>query len=190
MKNDFQELTALYALDILDEVDSRYIEEAITEFPDLEIELAGFQEAVTVIGYSASVVPMASNLKERLFQRINTESPTADIPVSIAELKEKAANVQWESYPLPGVTVGKLYQDNNKREIACFVRSIASVCFPKHQHADNEEIVVLEGDLVIDGQVYHSGDRIYSLPHTVHQPATQTGCLLFLKTSLDDVIIQ
>jgi anti-sigma factor ChrR (cupin superfamily) len=64
------------------------------------------------------------------------------------------------------------------------------VCFPKHQHADNEEIVVLEGDLVIDGQVYHSGDRIYSLPNTVHQPETQTGCLLFVKTSLDDVIIQ
>ena len=177
------ELTALYALDILDKSDCRGMEEAMVEFPELEMELAELRDAASAIAYTAPDIPMATDLKDRLFQRINTESP------EIETLKAQADEVDWQPYQIPGVMVGTLAVDNDKREISCFVRSGENIRFPKHQHADNEEIVVLEGDLVIDGELYTTGDRIYSLPNTIHQPETQQGCLLFLKTSIDDLIL-
>jgi hypothetical protein len=185
---DFCELAALSALEILDETGSLLIEDSLVDFSDLASELAEFAQAVAALAYSAPPVAMAADLKQRLFQRI-AEEKNPPIPTSISALKEQAANVSWEPYPIPGVMVGTLHLDSEKREIACFVRSVGNIRFPKHQHADFEEIVVLEGDLVIDGQVYESGERIFSSPNTVHQPETQGGCLLFLKTSLDDEVL-
>jgi hypothetical protein len=176
------ELTALYAFDVLDESDCRVVEEAMLEFPELEMELAEFRHAVGAIAYSVPDVPMAGDLKERLFQRIHNDTS------NIEALKAQANDVTWEPSLIPGVMLGTLNLDEEKREISCFVRSVGNVRFPKHQHADREEIVVLEGDLVIDGELYTSGDRIYSEPDTIHQPETQQGCLLFLKTSIDDSI--
>ncbi|BAY30062.1 anti-ECFsigma factor, ChrR [Nostoc carneum NIES-2107] len=181
-QEEFDELAASYALNILAQADFPILEEAIANSPELESELAALTEVAAALAYSAPSVPMAANLKARLFERINNET-------SMTALQEKAADVEWQAYTIPGVMVGTLYQDNEKREIACFVRSVANIRFPKHQHAENEEIVVLEGDLIVDGEIYQAGDRIYSLPNTVHQPETQQGCLLFLKTSLDDQII-
>ncbi|WP_088242689.1 cupin domain-containing protein [Calothrix rhizosoleniae] len=180
---NFSELAALYALDILDESDSHVLEETVLEFPELEMELAEFRNAAGAIAYTVPDVTMATDLKERLFQRINGE-------VSIDTLKEQAAQVTWKPYSLPGVMIGILNVDEEKREISCFLRCESNVRFPKHGHVGNEEIIILEGNLVIDGKLYTSGDRIYSFSHTVHEPETSQGCLLFLKTSSDSIKIR
>ncbi len=177
---NFSELAALYVLDILDESDCHLVEEAILEFPELEMELAEFRHTVGAIAYSVPHVPMAADLKERLFQRINSEITT------IETLKEQANQVTWQPYLIPGIMRGTLNLDEEKREISCFIRCEGNTRFPKHRHAGREEIVVLEGDLVIDEKLYTTGDRIYSLPNTIHQPETHQGCLLFVKTSLDN----
>ncbi|MCA1992350.1 MAG: cupin domain-containing protein [Coleofasciculus sp. S288] len=194
---NFCELAALYALDVLDEPNRCSVEDAIANFPEFETELAEFQAAVAALAYSAPPVPMADNLKERLFQRIgnitseqdSTTESSSPLLMSVPALKERAADVSWEPYSIPGVAIGNLYVDAEKREIACFVRATGSVRFPNHRHAGSEEIVVLEGDLVIDGTSYGSGEYIHSIPGSVHQPETYSGCLIFLRTSLDDEII-
>jgi ChrR Cupin-like domain len=179
------ELAAMHALDLLDEADVSALEEVALEFTELEAELIEFRNTVSAFAYSACNMPMVPDLKERLFERIANDTHST----SIFELQQKASKVMWEPYPLPGVMLGKLYIDNDKREIACFVRADGAVKFPTHKHAGDEEIVVLQGDLMIDGQVYESGARIFSQPNTIHQPETQNGCLLFLHTSLDDEIL-
>lgn len=173
---NFSELAALYALDVLDESDCHVVEETVLEFPELAMELAEFQNAAGAIAYSVPDATMATDLKQRLFQRINGE-------ISIDTLKAQAAQVNWKPYSIPGVMIGILNLDEEKQEISCFLRCASNVCFPKHGHVGNEEIIILEGDLVIDGELYKSGDRIYSFADTVHEPVTPQGCLLFLKTS-------
>ncbi|HBB35527.1 MAG TPA: hypothetical protein DDZ80_16850 [Cyanobacteria bacterium UBA8803] len=196
-QTDFSELAALYALDVLDELACRSVEETIAEFPEWEMELKEFQAAVATLPYSAPLVPMAGDLKERLFERIATLTCVTDttpvvstsIAQSVQALKARVAEVSWEPYLIPGVMVGKLDLDVSKREIACFIRAEAGVQFPNHRHAANEEVVVLEGDLVIDGELYGRGECIRSVPGSAHQPETYGGCLIFLRTSLDDEII-
>jgi len=180
---NFSELAALYALDILDESDCQVVEETVLEFPELEMELAEFRNAAGAIAYTAPDVIMATNLKQRLFQSINKA-------VSINTLKKQAAQVTWKPYSLPGVMIGILNVDEDKREISCFLRCESDVRFPRHGHFGNEEIIMLEGDLVIDGKVYISGDRIYSFSDTIHEPETPQGCLLFLKTSSESIKIR
>jgi hypothetical protein len=203
---NFGELAALYTLDLLDPDDARLVEDNIFQHPELEIELAQFQATVAAIPYSTPLMPVAADLKERLFDRIATEETSLlffkrhrdmetgedrlSLPyVSISDLSDRAAIASWEPQPLPGVEVAKVHLDADNREIAFFLRAADGVEFPRHQHASQEEIVVLEGDLSIDGQPYASGDRIHSTPGSVHTPATKAGCLIFVRTSLDDETI-
>jgi hypothetical protein len=183
------ELAALYALDLLDESECRVLEEAIAQFPELQPQLAKFQETVSAIPYSAPPVPVAVDLKARLFERIASQALEPN-SASVEALREQATKISWEPFSIPGMAIAKLYVNDEKREMACFVRAVAGVQFPNHRHAGNEEIIVLEGDLVIDEKTYGSGDYIPSISGTVHQPETVGGCTIFLRTSLDDEIVE
>jgi quercetin dioxygenase-like cupin family protein len=200
---------ALYALDVLEDHEQEWFEEALAGASDLQGELAAFQAAVAAIPYSAPLLPMAADLKGRLFERIGEEvsrdvsgdgsggiQDGADhggenqIGASVEALWEQANRVTWQDYrPTPGTFVGVLKVDEESREVQCFVKSPGRARFPAHRHATDEEIVVLQGDLVLDGKVYWSGDRIRSEPGTVHQPETLNGCVIFLISSLDDEIL-
>jgi anti-sigma factor ChrR (cupin superfamily) len=180
---DLSELISLYALNALDTADLSWVESEYAQFPEFQQELAEYESVVSMLGYAAPTIPLASDVKDKLFERIALEDETTD-------LLKQAQTVTWEAYaPTPGVELGILRIDPEQREVQCFVRSLGKVKFPQHRHASEEEIVVLDGDLVIGENIYKSGDRISSLPGTVHQPETLHGCTLFLRTSLDDEIL-
>jgi hypothetical protein len=180
------ELAALYALDALDANEQALFERHLAESPELETEVAAFAAVVSALAYGVPIVAIAPDLKDRLLQCISGE-PTSH---SLMQLRHQAEQVDWQPYSLAASTmIGKLCADPNTRELQCFVRAWTSTQFPRHRHAADEEIVVLEGDLMIAGRVYGEGDRIHSQRHTIHQPETLNGCLLFVRTSQDDEIL-
>lgn len=194
---EFCELAALYALDILDTNERRLVEEHIAEFPEDETELAKFYDSVAALSYGAPDVPMAADLKERLFERIAGDSSAGNrtsvarpsIATNLPIFTVRAADVHWKPHPVPGVTIALLYKDTARREIVCLLRAEPGVRYPAHRHAGIEEIFMLEGDLVIDGVVYSKGDYIRSSPGTIHHPHTPSGCMFFIRTCLDDEIL-
>jgi anti-sigma factor ChrR (cupin superfamily) len=187
---EFQNLVALYALDLLDESERYIVEDAIASSPELQTELANFQSAAAAIPYSTPPVSMAANLKARLFERIDPQNREPEDSTFIETLRKQAANVHWRPYaPLPGLETGTLYIDREKQEVAYFVRTKAGLQFPTHYHAGNEEMILLEGDLIVDEQSYTEGAIIRSEPGSSHQPSTLNGCLLFLRSSLEDAIV-
>ena len=210
--DDLAELATLYALQALDEADLAWVDERYSHSPDWQVEVADLESTVAMLAYGATPIAMAPNLKERLFERIAAEdalesATTApkesaitdpatiaehQTPVTdnLAELLQQAKNATWQPYSYgQGVQVATLRVDDTTRTVECFVRSFGQTKFPQHRHADSEEILVLEGDLTIGSQIYLKGDRVCSLPGTVHQPETLEGCTLFLRTSLDDEIL-
>lgn len=194
---EFCELAALYALNVLDANECRLVENHIAEFPEDETKLAEFRESVAALPYSAPDVPMAADLKERLFERIPGEASSGNgtsvaLPLIATDLPiftVRAADVHWKPHPVPGVMIALLYKDTVRREIVCLLRAEPGVRYPAHRHAGAEEIFMLEGDLVIDGEVYGKGDYIRSTPGTIHCPHTPSGCMFFIRTSLDDEIL-
>ncbi|MGL5084001.1 MAG: cupin domain-containing protein [Microcoleaceae cyanobacterium] len=192
------ELAALAALDALDGEERIWAENYGIEFPELEVEIEDFKAVIAQLAYGAPSVPMAANLKDRLFQRITPKSElvqtvaeaTETDDLNIAELLRQSQTVKWRPYPgLPELLLGKLRINPETRQIDCFIRSWGQGAFPLHRHAATEEMILLEGDLVIGDRLYGRGDRICSDPNTVHQPKTQNGCLVFIRSSLDNEIL-
>ncbi len=195
---EFNLLAALQALDILDELESRALQKKLQESPELESELTAVETTIAAIAYTTPLVAVAPDLKNRLFQRIAELEPTAAQEVSSEPVSEpspnsnpphfirKSPDVKWKSFGVPGISIGRLFTDKEKREITCLLRLEPGIQFPLHRHGGVEEIFMLEGDLVVEGEVCNQGDYIRSLPGSTHAPITQGGCLLLVKSSVDN----
>jgi hypothetical protein len=187
---EFCELAPLYVLDVLEPKQRRLVENYLAQFSECEAELDELREAAAAMSYSAPELPLPDDLKARLFERIADQAATPSRIANYVPLfTVRAADVQWQPYRVPGVAIAKLYEDPMRREIVCLLRAQAGVYYPSHRHASAEEIFMLEGDLVVDGEVYGMGDYIRSAPGTAHAPHTQNGCMFLIRTSLDNEIL-
>jgi anti-sigma factor ChrR (cupin superfamily) len=203
---EFSELAPLWVLDVLDEEERHLVEEFIAESPEYQAELTQLRDTVSAIPYSAPPVPMAANLKERLFERIagvDSEQNRSEItqgtaPSAIAFppiatvvplVTVRASDVRWKPHPVPGIAIARLHIDKARREIVCLLRADPGVRYPAHRHAGTEEIFMLEGDLTINGEVFGKGDYIRSTPGSIHSPHTLGGCMFLIRTSLEDEIL-
>ena len=198
---EFNILAALEALDTIDESESRVLENKLKQSPELESELTAFEATIAAIAYTSPPVPVAPDLKNRLFQRIAQLDSTPAEEVSLEPVSDPSPNpklphfirrsheVQWKSFGVTGISIGRLFTDKKKREITCLLRLEPGSEFPLHRHARVEEIFMLEGDLVVEGEVCHQGDYIRSLPGSTHSSITQGGCLLLMKSSLDNEML-
>ncbi|MBT9316472.1 cupin domain-containing protein [Leptothoe spongobia] len=184
---------ALYALDALEADERGQFEQALLDSGELAQTVNEFEETAATLAYGAPSMPMAADLKDRLFQRISAEpvGPSSDLVqllnLSIAELKQQAAELDWSSMPgNSGAEFATWQVDDDEREMAFFVRKADGGLFPNHAHASGETVLVLAGDFVVDSQVYGVGERVSSPGNTSHQPETRNGCLLFCVSSMDD----
>ncbi|NER85438.1 MAG: anti-sigma factor, partial [Leptolyngbya sp. SIO1D8] len=77
----FCELAPLYALDMLSAPERVWVEQQVAECPELSEELASYESTATAIPYSAPAMPMATDLKHRLFDQLGLETPSVkDVP--------------------------------------------------------------------------------------------------------------
>jgi anti-sigma factor ChrR (cupin superfamily) len=185
----FCELAPLYALDLLSEEERVWVEQQVSDCPDLAEELASFQSAVTAIPYSVPTPPISENVKKRLFERLELDTPTNLVKPennSVSPLAIRSQDLNWQPHAVPGVVVAIVHTDEVKREVVGFLKAEPGVHYPFHQHAANEEILMLEGDLVVGDKVYSAGDYIRSHPGSSHAPHTNGGCKFFFHTSMDD----
>jgi len=186
----FCELAPLYALNILSEQEQHWVEQQLAECPELSAELANYQSTVGAIPYSTPTVPLAADLKNRLFDRLGLDSPEPLVPretvIPSSWFAVRSQNLNWQPYNIPGVSIAILRTDEIQREIVGMLRADPGVYYPCHRHAAIEEIYMLSGDLVVGDQVYGAGDYICSEPSSVHSPYTNGGCMFFFHTSMDD----
>jgi hypothetical protein len=176
--------------------------------PELQTELAQFQAAAQNLAYAAPLQPMA-DLKQRLFARVGstrlieplteplTDRPTIQSPDlaplldwSLADLAAAAAELDWQ--PLPGMASGEtaIWRiDRATNQVASFVRAAGRDRFPAHCHASGEMLLVIQGDFCDGDRTYSQGDRLYSAAQSLHQPTTESGCLVLSISDLDDRLI-
>jgi hypothetical protein len=185
----FCELAPLYALDVLSQAEKMWVEQQLVESPELAEELAAYQSAIASIPYSAPALPVAADLKDRLFDRLGLETPHSEtVPARTPTpyLAVRSQALDWQPHRTPGVAIAIVHRDESTRELVGFLRAEAGVRYPFHHHAKREELFMLEGDLVIGNEVYGAGDYIRSSPGSSHAPYTNGGCRFFFHTSMDD----
>jgi ChrR Cupin-like domain len=188
----FCELAPLYALDLLDLEERLWVEAQVVDCPDLAEELASYQTAVGLMPYAAPTMPMAADLKDRLFDRLGLDpvESSADSPPVIPSTPDmfaiRSGDFQWQPHRTEGVEVAVLFQDDVNRMRSLVVKVVAGVTYPIHQHQGIEEIYMLEGELSLYGEIYLAGDYIRSHPNSIHAPSTSTGCMFLIRACLDD----
>jgi hypothetical protein len=192
----------------LDEADLADLDAALARSPELQTELAQFQAAAQNLAYAAPLQPMA-DLKQRLFARVGstrlieplteplTDRPTIQSPGlaplldwSLADLAAAAAELDWQ--PLPGMASGEtaIWRiDRATNQVASFVRAAGRDRFPAHCHASGEMLLVIQGDFCDGDRTYSQGDRLYSAAQSLHQPTTESGCLVLSISDLDDRLV-
>lgn len=189
------ELAALYLLDLLNEQERDCVEACLAKCPECEVELKKFEAVVAILPYSTPLLPINPGLKDRLFQQIASESsqhsrsglqPSSFSPwLTLIQTTE----LRWKPYFVEKIEIVKLHLDLAKREAVCLLRAEAGMHYPPHRHAGVEEILMLEGDLIIDGMTYGAGDYICSVSGSVHAPYSLSGCKFLIRASIDDEIL-
>jgi anti-sigma factor ChrR (cupin superfamily) len=83
-----------------------------------------------------------------------------------------------------------LFLEQEQNIPTSLVRMDAGTHFPPHQHHALEEVLLLSGDLVVEGQKTETGDYCCAATGSTHSESfTESGCLFLLKASqLDEVI--
>ncbi len=197
----FCDLAPLYVLDQLNPAERQWVEQQILDCPELAVELAQYQAAVTAIPYAVEPLPAIADvqlIKQKLFDRLDlvmpkstetsTPEPTPEPASSFVPfLAIRSDQVQWQPHRAPRAEVAILYVDPVKRERVGLLRAEPDMVYPPHRHGGDEEIYMLSGDLALEGIVYHAGDYIRSAAGSTHTPAhSVSGCMFFFRSSLDD----
>ncbi|MGQ3188063.1 MAG: cupin domain-containing protein [Blastomonas fulva] len=90
--------------------------------------------------------------------------------------------VPWVPSPIAGVDRRML--DRIGGEVAratSIVRYAPGSLFPPHTHGGGEEFIVLDGVFQDEHGDYPAGSYVRNPPTSRHQPASKTGCTIFVK---------
>ena len=92
----------------------------------------------------------------------------------------RPADWRWHPGMVRGLNVLGLSQFGSSH--TALVRWAPGTFFNKHQHFGGEEIMVLQGTFQDEYGDYPSGTWIRSPHMSAHQPFSEAGCLIFVKT--------
>lgn len=137
--------------------------------------IAALRESAAVLAEAAPPVVPPPSLKQRLMARVadyEALKPVADI---------RTHDGAWRPAGLPGVDVKVLFQDKEHGRTTMLLRMQPGARLPAHHHGDDEQCLVLKGDIRWRELVYEEGDFI-AMGKDSHHPEIHTvnGNLLLL----------
>jgi DNA-binding NarL/FixJ family response regulator/quercetin dioxygenase-like cupin family protein len=103
----------------------------------------------------------------------------------------RTERMEWRATGMPGCQRRILFVDEQQKSLTSVVQMRAGTHFPAHRHAGPEEVFILSGDLVVEGQTLKPGDYCRAETSTVHAESyTKSGCVFVLKASQEDEIVR
>jgi quercetin dioxygenase-like cupin family protein len=135
--------------------------------------------------WPTDVLRPSASLWDRFARRIAVE--TGQEPLVPAP--RRWAEPAWEE-AAPGISCKLLATDTEKQRVSMLVRLAPGTAYPSHQHADVEELYLLDGELWIDDRKLYPGDYNRAEAGSADQRVwSETGCTCVLLTSVEDVIL-
>lgn len=116
---------------------------------------------------------VASRMKSHLMSRIKTSNEHFRFLFAVQG--------EWRNL-YQGVDIKVLRQE--AESYSALIRMAADSVLPSHHHAYNEEVLVLEGEVMVEGVLCHEGDYHHALAGCTHRDvSTKNGCLLFVRNA-------
>lgn len=93
---------------------------------------------------------------------------------------EKLDNLPWKPWVMDGVEYKLLSINGRTGGFTCLLQVAPNTKAPVHHHLGAIELIVLEGDIYYDrSNIGYTGDYMYEPAGDIHQPKTDSGCILF-----------
>jgi quercetin dioxygenase-like cupin family protein len=123
--------------------------------------------------------PAGARIRQRLFEHIRAPEEAGTAAASFIDIR---AGEGWRSSG-PGIEIKVLNDDGHTA--AWLVRMAAGSSLPAHDHdAGDEECLVLEGRVWLNGVNYGAGDWQLAARGSRHGPVrSDEGCLLFVRSA-------
>lgn len=182
-----QAIAALQALGALESEDA-----AVFTTHERSGEAEAFERVVSMLGAGVTPVAPPARLRERLLARLQSQTTPAlsrqplspHDSVSIQPWIVRAQAGQWQDGPAPGLSCKLLFHDVIQQRATQLLRIAPGAVVPPHQHADAEELYIVEGSCVFHGETFAVGDYIRMTAGSVHDLVTsEHGCVLLVQGS-------
>ena len=198
---ELAELLPLRALGALRGADAAALEDHLRRGCDAGTdELRQLEAASEMLAYSVTPVEPPASLRARILAAARAEAPKspmqqvwkswAEMPPDAGSLRVlRADEGDWQETG-EGIAVKRLSYDAERRIATMLIRMAPGAAYPPHRHALAEECYVVAGDLHIGDLVLHAGDFQRAEADSIHMTQfTESGCLLFITSSLEDELI-
>lgn len=118
-----------------------------------------------------------TSMRDRILRRVNQPPPEATYTV-------RGADGEWvRTSPLSEIKVVRRDWATNNQSM--LVRLAPGAEIATHSHTQEEECVVLEGEVLIGEHCFRQGDVHIALPGATHVGLrTRTGCLLYIRSEI------
>jgi anti-sigma factor ChrR (cupin superfamily) len=155
----------------------------------IDVDVEAQREFAAAVDESIAIVPLSAAHKDRLFAKISAQlnTPTIAAPTAVSSIRTLAASKGAWHRLNSEIEVKVLADDGNMRSFLMRVAAGGSIPDHTHDHAE-EECLVLDGEVVIDGELLKAGDYQISPKGSHHRSLhSEGGCLLFLRGSSHQV---
>jgi anti-sigma factor ChrR (cupin superfamily) len=126
-------------------------------------------------------VELSAEQRDRMRTRILNRA-SAGPPVQMTTLRNGEG--AWEDLA-PGIRLRTLHLDISSNTRSFLLRMEPGSQVPVHSHTQEEQCLVIEGEVKIGEHTIRSGDWHVASPGTTHEDfRTQTGCLLFIRAEI------
>jgi anti-sigma factor ChrR (cupin superfamily) len=123
-------------------------------------------------------VTPSNDLFARIAARVDLGTPLAGIHVA------RSDDGVWKPFA-DGIEVRTLWHSLQSKRSAFLVRMQPGAIMPPHDHHGDEETLVLEGDMQVNGEDFGPGDFQVAFAGTKHPViTTRGGCLCYVSLAL------
>ncbi len=134
------------------------------------LEALGLEEKLAPVAMAFPSAPVAPDLWERIDTAVDA-AEKSDRPAVVVRREEG-----WRQYTRD-VQIKRLWDDHT-----FLLRCAAGGVLPAHKHPSFEHCIILEGDMVVSGETYRSGDYHGVPAHVAHKEITsRTGLLMLVR---------
>jgi anti-sigma factor ChrR (cupin superfamily) len=174
-----------YALDALPPDEATAVEAHIESCPACRQELKALRSVVDrFAAWPTDVLRPPATMQRRLARRIAAETGGEPVPPPARQWSEP----EWDEVA-PGILCKVLATDTQKHRVSMLVRLLPGGEYPPHDHAEIEELHLLDGELWIDDRKLYPGDYNRAAAPTGDKRVwSEAGCTCVLVTSTKDLL--
>jgi anti-sigma factor ChrR (cupin superfamily) len=195
---ELSNVAAAYALGSLDASEAAEFERHLAECAACSVEVAQHGEILGRFVSSDGLTSPPALSRERFLRSVKLSAAKPAVgpndPAVLLRrpglLISRPANRTWESAGIAGIRSKPLFVDEERKYATVLVCMEAGVHYPSHRHRDVEELLLLQGDLQVEGEEMRPGDYCRAEPGSIHgESYTQHGCMFVLRSSQEDEVL-